>query len=249
MWGSIEGLFRSILIFIFTAIATPIAVVYGILLRKQQIHYIQGWAKICCWMMGIRIHTKGLENLPKDGGALFLFNHLSLFDIPVVHAVIPTEFRFGAKSELFRIPVFGYMMHVFGILPITRKDQKRVAKLYEKSIARFKAGESFILAPEGGRNPEPNIGKFKSGPFIFAIQAQVPVVPIVIYGFDKIFPKHRFWADLTNRDIFVSVLPAISTDGIDSENRHDFKERVRNEFVKEYAGLQNSKKTLGPHSS
>jgi 1-acyl-sn-glycerol-3-phosphate acyltransferase len=244
------GVLITIFLFIFTAICTPLALIYGVLFPKTQILFIRWWSGCFCKVLGLKIQVQGLENLPKNGpnesGVLFLFNHLSLLDIPVLHASLPVNFRFGAKSELFKIPVFGTMLNVMGILPITRQDQKKVAALYDKSVARIHNGESFILAPEGTRNPKSAIGPFKSGPFIFAIQAKAPLVPIVISGLERCMPKQYFFADLRYRNAIVKVLPKVETKNYDFDSRHKLKDLMHETFVKEFANLQATTNNLGP---
>ena len=178
---------------------------------------IYNWGRVTCWLSGIRVIFQGEENLPK-GGCLLTFSHSSYFDIPIMYGVIRKSFRYGAKSELFQTPFLGMVLKSMGALPIHRGKKAEVLKLYEKSVQRIEKGESFALAPEGRRQKEAGIGEFKTGPFIFAVQAKALVVPIVIKGSLEILPRSGFveansrWS----REVIVSVLPAIdpmSADG------------------------------------
>lgn len=146
------------------------------------------WGKATCWLFGVRLVMEGLENVPA-GGCLVLFNHRSFFDIFAVQAAVP-DLRFGAKIELFKIPVFGAAMRKAGVLPIARGNVQEVIKVYQEAEGRVQAGQKFGLAPEGLRNTSSEILlPFKSGPFLFAMSAGAPIVPCVIWGSEQVWPK------------------------------------------------------------
>lgn len=228
--------------FAVTAVLGSMVVISGLILgsRARKLHdwIIWTWARLTCWSFSIDIEVEGLENLHPHG-VLFLFNHTSHFDIVVFHAAITKSTRFGAKIELFKIPIFGQSMKASGVLPITRSERDRVLKLYEESIERVHKGESFILAAEGTRHEGPGVGeKFKSGPFIFAINGQFPIQPVVIKGTHQILPRWRWlpaWGRWHN-PVRVQVLPAVSTAGYQVDDRERLKETVREMMTKAYAG-------------
>src|SRR5438552_1467751 len=92
--------------------------------RRLMTRGIAWWGRVLCKAVGIRLHVRGLENIP-EGGVLYVFNHQSLLDIPIIHAAIgpPRDFRFGSKIELFKIPIFGLAMRRSGALPIARANR------------------------------------------------------------------------------------------------------------------------------
>lgn len=186
------------------------------------------WAKWFLILAGVEVVVEGAENAPKEG-SLILFNHMSFMDILVLYAYMPISFRFGAKIELFSIPVFGYAMKRAGVLPITRHNRGQVLKIYEESIARVKKGESFALAPEGTRQNDPILGRFKQGPFIFAIQAQMPLVPAVLAGAHLVQGKGRALINVGawKRKIYLKVLPSIPTKGLTLDDVTMLQEKTR----------------------
>ncbi len=149
---------------------------------------ISRWCRVNCWMFGVKLRAHGRENLP-PGTCLLLFNHTSFFDIFAIQSMVP-DVRFGAKIELFKIPLFGPAMRRIGVLPIARGRLEEVLRVYKAAESRAAAGERFALAPEGGRNSgdEPLLN-FKSGPFLFAVSAQTPIVPVVVHGAREVWPK------------------------------------------------------------
>lgn len=185
------------------------------------------WTKNACRMFGVNVKVIGAENQP-EGGCLYVFNHTSFFDIFAMNGYLKS-FRFGAKIELFKIPVFGFAMRRAGILPIARERREEVFKVYREAEARIAAGEKFALAPEGTRQHSERLGSFKSGPFVFAINAKAPIVPVVIKGAAAILPKGHIipnWGTWS-RTVTLHVLPAISPMSYTVDTRPQLQEKVR----------------------
>ncbi len=200
--------------------------------RNFQNKVIRAWATGSCWLSGVNVQVSGVEEIP-DGSCLFLFNHSSFADIFSMCAVIP-DFRFGAKIELFSIPFFGKAMARAGVLPIVRENRGAVLKVYKDAVSRAQMGERFALSPEGTRqNDEKKLGSFKSGPFLFALDAQIPLVPVVIEGASLVLPKGKFLVNKINWNttIKIKILEAISVKEYTYKNRNELKEYVRNIFI------------------
>lgn len=196
---------------------------------KLERKIIKFWGRASCLLFGVRVKVSGLENWPRNKGAVVLFNHTSFFDIFVMSGYLP-DMRFGAKQELFRIPFFGAAMKRAGILPIDRAQRNKVYQVYENSTDRLQAGEKIALAPEGERTFFPHeIQKFKTGPFLFAIRAQSDVIPVVMLGpFDVLnkkeyLPQKHKWGST----IYLRVLPPMSTQNYSFEDRSQLQEVVR----------------------
>lgn len=205
--------------------------VFTINSRKIQDWFAEKWGLWTCYLFSVRLQAKGLENVPKEG-CIFLFNHSSFFDIFSLQALVP-HLRFGAKIELFKIPFFSQAITRLGVLPIARERKQEVFKIYEEAKIRFSHGDQFALAPEGTRNLEEKLKAFKSGPFIFAINGQVPVVPVVIRGAFDVMPKKRILAnsDKWSREIHVTFLKPISTKGMTIEQKDELQKKVYCEMV------------------
>lgn len=163
--------------------------------KKIQNVLIEFWAKTSLKIFGLEVVAEGLEKVP-EGGCLLMFNHTSHFDILAIQSVIP-RVRFGAKIELFSFPIFGMAMRRAGVLPIARTDIDAVRKVYKEAESRTEGGECFALAPEGTRQEQEKIGPFKSGPFIFAINAGIPIVPVIVKGCHQAYPKKN-WIPATH---------------------------------------------------
>lgn len=208
----LRSMIMMVLFPLFTMIISSVALVESILINSRAIEdrIVIIWARVSLFLFGVKVVESGRENIPKDKGCLYLFNHTSFFDVFALQA-LDGGLRFGSKIELFSIPVFGYAMKKFGVLPIARKDRDKVIKVYEDARARAEAGERFALSPEGGRNFEEKLLPFKAGPFLFAIRSGIPLVPVIIKGANDIMSKKdlvpakkKFFSTIT-----VQYLPAV----------------------------------------
>lgn len=235
-----RSLIGVILLPLHTALCAAAMVVVNVLFNNRKIedHIVEYWTRNCCRLFGVKVVVKGLENRP-PGGFLYVFNHTSFFDIFAMNGYLGS-FRFGAKIELFKIPIFGAGMRRAGILPIARHRRDEVFKVYQAAEARIKAGERFALAPEGTRQPTESLGPFKSGPFVFAINAKAPIVPVIIKGAAVIMPKGHWipnWG-VWSRTITLEVLPPVSTEGWTVEQRPLLQEKVR-KMMEPYFSVDN----------
>ncbi len=226
---------------VMTGAASVAAVALGSLGRTGACDaLIRAWARATVGLFNIHVEPSGLEHLPPPGrGAIFLFNHQSHMDVPSIHSVIARTLRFGAKIELFKVPLFGAGMRAVGVLPIARADRAAVFRVYRDAASRLADGWSFILAPEGTRQDEPRIGPFKKGPFLFAIEAQAPLIPIVLKGTIDVLPKGRLAinAGRWSRTVRLRVLAPVETSGLSKKDMTRLMEDVRAKMVDAYESM------------
>ena len=226
------ALFRSILVtalFPFTVLVLgPIAIAGHALFksRKQDDAIVSFWGRLCCRMAGVKVIVEGRENIP-EAGCLFLFNHSSFFDVFALAGYLPGV-RFGAKSELFKIPIFSHAMRAMNTLPIARNNRDEVYKIYEEAKERFANHEQFALSPEGGRFYGKELSPFKAGPFIFAMSAGAPVVPVVILGAYEALPKGSilFNKSRLNHTVFLKILEPVETRNFTQDTRKELQKVV-----------------------
>ena len=211
-----------------------LAALVGIPNRRGSLYDLlpRAWARATLWASGVRVRVHGLEKLDPTGTYIFICNHVSLFDILALVARLPRN-NFVAKAELFKIPVFGPGMRVLGTVPIERENQKAAFGAYDVAAARIRDGSSVVVFPEGTRGTAYPIRRFKKGPFVLAIKAGAPIVPVVVYGTLEILPKGRLFMHPGNVDVY--LLDQIPTAGMDYHRRdelagtvHDKMESVMN---------------------
>lgn len=152
--------------------------------------YIRGTARA----FGIRRHLMGWEELPeelRDGRrpGVFIGNHTSLFDPPLMISTLPCRPVFMAKQELVWVPFLGWVIWLAGFIFIDRGDRLAALGSLERAAQRIRAGQSIVAFPEGTRSPDGQLGPFKKGAFALAFEAGVPVVPLCIHGGSSILPK------------------------------------------------------------
>lgn len=206
----------------------PLSLILHYLLHNRSLDnfFITLWGQLCCWMSGVEVIVDGRHNIPQEG-CLFLFNHASFFDVFAITGYL-SGVRFGAKAELFKIPIFGQAMKAVGTLPISRKNRDEVYKIYEEAKLRFANGEQFALSSEGGRFYGPELSPFKAGPFVFAMSAGAPIVPVVILGAYEALPKGTFLFNKNklHHQIYLKILEPISTHNLAVEERKNLQKLV-----------------------
>lgn len=227
-----RGVFATLFALVHTALMSVFVLLLASVASSRKVMdavIIYLWSMPLLIASGVKVAVRGAENALGDRkGFLILFNHSSLVDIPVLYAYVPRSFRFGAKIELFKIPFFGKAMELCGVLPIDRRNRSKVMKVYENAIARVEKGEAFALAPEGTRQKQAVLGKFKRGPFEFAINAQMDIVPVILAGAYDVLPKDGFLlgAGKWKNRIILQILPRVSTVGTKIEEAEALVERV-----------------------
>lgn len=149
------------------------------------------WSRAILRRADVDLTVEGLANIPRDRACIYMSNHQSHFDIPILYSVFPATLRMVAKAELFKVPLWGRAMREAGFVRVTRSGDRAeaMAAMHEcaDAIAR---GVNIWIAPEGTRSPDGKIGKFKKGGFILARETGADIVAIAIDGSRTILPKN-----------------------------------------------------------
>jgi 1-acyl-sn-glycerol-3-phosphate acyltransferase len=174
------------------------------------------WSRIALKLAGVRLEIHGGEQLQGSHARVFVSNHVSWYDIFTLLAILP-RYRFVAKAELFRIPFFGPAARRAGTIPIQRENRKAAFEAYEEAARGIRDGASVVVCPEGTRGESYSLRPFKKGPFVLAIAAHAPVVPMVLYGTREVQPKGSF--RIKSATVHVHFLEQISTAGMNYDDR------------------------------
>jgi 1-acyl-sn-glycerol-3-phosphate acyltransferase len=188
------------------------------------------WARILLRLAGITVRVVGTENVLTGRPQIFMANHQSDLDILVVLAHIPGQFRWIAKKELFRIPVFGQAMRNAGYIEIDRQDHAKALQSLEEAAQKIRDGKSVVTFPEGTRSKDGTIRPFKQGLFHLAIHAGVPIVPISIIGAHEIMPKRSLM--VKPGKITLVIDRPVEVSGYTIETRTELIERIRNAILR-----------------
>jgi len=222
---------RSLGIFTIGVMITGFFSLYAVLLAfispgEEKIHRVaRRWSQTLLRLAGVRVHVIGRENVLSDKPQIFMANHQSDFDIFAVLGYIPGEFRWIAKEELFRVPVFGRAMREAGYISIDRKNHAKAMTSLAEAAGKIRGNRSVMSFPEGTRSIDGAIGPFKPGMFRLAMQAQVPIVPVTIIGANKVWPKRTL--NIKRGDITLVIDKPVDVSPYTEEGRNDLIEKVR----------------------
>ena len=150
------------------------------------------WSKMILGTIGVHIQVEGLDKIDTSKPQVYVVNHLSALDIPVLYLHLPFQFRILAKKELFRYPFMGWHLRRSGQIPVVLENPKASVRSLNLAVAAIKHGNSLVIFPEGGRSPDGQLHAFMGGAFYAAVKAQVDVVPIALVGTYEIL-KMNTW--------------------------------------------------------
>lgn len=150
------------------------------------------WARSILGSAGVKVELAG-GAIPEHAlPCVFMSNHASAVDIWVLALFLPSSSLFLAKRSLFRIPLLGWAMAAGGFVPIDRQDKHRAISSLSLAARRVREGRSLIVFPEGTRSRDGRLGSFKKGPFHLALEAERPIVPLLISGTRAVLPPRSF---------------------------------------------------------
>ena len=209
----------------------------------------RAWAKALVAIAGVRVKVHNPERAGDGNPHIFLANHVSWYDIPALGSFLPRA-KFVAKAELFKIPVLGGAMRAVGMVPIERQNRKAAFGAYDEASKRIREGDSVIVFPEGSRGYDYPLRAFKKGPFVLAIDAGVPIVPVLLHGTREVIRKGSML--LHPRRVDVHLLEPVSVEGYGYDDRDVLAEKVRSciaEALASHYGIQSPPQKSAPAST
>ena len=200
--------------------------------RREATNFSTGlFGDFAAAMVGIDLDVYGERNLWSARPCIFIFNHQSKADVVILAKLIRKDMGGIGKQEIRNIPILGQLMEWAGTVFIDRKNGANAIKAMEPLIDAIKKdGKSICIAPEGTRSNSPKLAPFKKGAFHLAMQAGVPIVPIVIHNAGDVAPKNEFV--MRPATVRVDVLPPIDTSGWSPKTMNRHVTEVRNMFLK-----------------
>ena len=210
-----------------TALFGVIAIIVSFFSRTgNPVHIIARlWAKSILFVSGIKVDLKGLSNIDPSKSYIYMSDHRSNFDIPVLLGCLPIQFRWLAKAELFKIPIFGRAMSGAGYVKIDRSNRESAFKSIDQVAAKMKNGVSVMIFPEGTRSEDGNVKPFKKGGFVMAVDTGAPIVPVILRGTRSIMAKGS-WR-INPGDVTLSIEKPIDTTGYTRDTKEDLIKIVR----------------------
>ena len=195
--------------------------------------HIPRWSRGILKVTGVSLRVEGLENIPKDTPCVFVGNHRSYYDIPLLLTALDKPHGILAKEELEKIPLLNRWMKLLGCVFVQRDDVRASVRALNDATAIVEGGRSFVIFPEGTRykGEEGGAGEFKAGAFRIAIKTGVPVVPVAITGARALFENN---GNLCHPGtVRIKVLPPIQTAGMSRAEQKQLPDAVRQTILAE----------------
>lgn len=183
------------------------------------------WAKSILFVGRIQVTVNGRFNIDPSRSYIYMSNHQSNFDILVLLSHLKVQFRWLAKAELFRVPLFGAAMKRAGYISIDRSDRPSAIKSLNRATEIIQKGVSVMIFPEGTRSCNGRIRPFKKGGFVMAVDSGIAIVPVIVHGTRQIMPKERL--RIAPGKVVVEIRNPIETTGYTRESKDDLMEKVR----------------------
>ena len=198
--------------------------------RRTAVNYVATVGpEVALGLAGVELRVQGEEHLWSARPAVFVFDHQSSFDVIVISRLLQRDFTAVAKAELAHDPRFAPLAALAGVAYVQRGDPAQSRAALAPVVDKIRSGVSLAVAPEGTRSATPTLGPFKKGAFHIAVQAQVPVVPVVIRNAGEIMWRASLVARPGTVDVV--VLPPVPTGGLEPGDVDDLCARVRQQFL------------------
>ncbi len=192
--------------------------------RRVFYPFARNWSRLLLAICGVRVKSEGLE-LYTDGTAhVYVCNHSSLFDIPILLATLPSGAAIMYKRELEKIPIFGWCLRLSPFIAVTREDPRNAMVSIEQAAEAVRNGGSALIFPEGTRSADGSLGEFRRGAVAVALRAGKPIAPLAIIGANRILPKKSLYFHAGT--VILRAAPPIEIP--DTIDRTAEKEFVRN---------------------
>jgi 1-acyl-sn-glycerol-3-phosphate acyltransferase len=196
------------------------------------------WAARLLKAAGTPVIMAGYERVPRDRPVVYVSNHQSWFDILALAATIPGTLRFVAKKEMASIPLLGRAMKAAGHIYIDRQNRAQALEAYEEVAGFIRQGLNTVVFPEGTRSRTGLLLPFKKGPFVLALAAQVPLVPVYVAGTFDILPKGHLI--LRPHPVTIRFGEPIDTAGLTYDDRHRLLDQTRAVIERLRAGSEDA---------
>ena len=218
-------LFVGVFLSIYILLVGPPLLVYTLISRNPDPLYWAGINGVMFFVkaVGVRLRVIGKERIPA-GTCLFVANHTSSADAPAVVGAIPRRIAILLKASLFKYPIVGQAFLLARFIPVRRGERDSALASLEKAIESLRAGQSFLIYPEGTRSPDGRLQEFKKGAVVMAIKAGIPIVPMACSGAHRVMEKRSL--KIHPGEIIVEFLEPIDPSGYSYERRDELNRRL-----------------------
>lgn len=214
----------GIFLVVFSILSLPLYLIAWILGKKNpklQVAFsqkiVRGAFRVMYMIAGVRVHSKGMEKVPKDEAVMFIGNHRSYCDILTSYLTTPKLTFFISKEDLKYAPCVGTWMRFLKCLFLNRENPKEGLKTILQGIEQIKQGYSAFIMPEGTRNDKKELLPFHEGSFKLATKTGCPIVPVTMKNNEKVVGHHFAWFSPTN--VYIEYGDPVYLDDLTAEER------------------------------
>jgi 1-acyl-sn-glycerol-3-phosphate acyltransferase len=229
----LRTIFIAVFLSLYILIVGPPLIIYTLITKNPGPIYWAGIKGVMFFVrcVGVHVRVVGKERIPASV-CLFVANHTSAADAPAVVGAIPRRIAILLKESLFKWPIVGPAFLSARFIPVNRNARESALASVEKAIESLKAGQSFLIYPEGTRSPDGRLQEFKKGAVVMAIKAGVPIVPVACSGAHRIMEKRSLV--IHPGEILVEFLEPIDAAAYSFDERELLNDRVHDALA---AGL------------
>ena len=215
------------LIWLYTVILGSLSLMSSLFDRSGRVQhsFARLWSKVILGTIGAPVTVSGLESIDTSCAHVYVVNHLSALDIPLLYMYLPFQFRILAKRELFRYPFMGWHLRRSGQIPVDLENPKKSIRSLNRAVEVLRNGMPLVIFPEGGRSEDGQLQPFMGGAFFSAIKAHVDIVPMAIIGTYEVL-KMNTW-HIKPRPVRLLVGHPVSTDGLTVRDTEILTAKVR----------------------
>ena len=184
------------------------------------------WSKSILFVSGVNVTITGMSNIDPEKAFIYMPNHQSNFDIPVLLGCLPIQFRWLAKAEVFKTPILGRSMKVSGYISIDRSNRESAIESLNQVTETIQKGISVVIFPEGTRSKDGKLKSFKKGGFVIAVDSGIPIVPVIIYDTWEIMPKNSLL--IKPRNVLMEIKEPVETTGYSRQTKDQLMDEIKN---------------------
>jgi 1-acyl-sn-glycerol-3-phosphate acyltransferase len=241
----VSNVFRFPAFVVATAFFASLAVFVSFFEKRGiwQHRIAQAWARISVFISGARVTVYGREHA-LGRPAVYVCNHLSYMDTPVIFSSLPFQFRIVARHDLWKLPFIGWWLNRSGQVPVDVSNPRASISSLIGAVRTLRTGMPLFIFPEGGRTPDGKMAKFMNGPAFMAIHAQLPIIPIALIGTHELLPIHTH--TIHKVPVTLSIGEPIETQGLTTKQVNELTTRLEQRVAALYDEHSWQKKAAAP---
>ena len=189
--------------------------------------------RVALVLAGTKIEVGGKERLRDHRNTVIVANHVSHLDAPVLLQALGVDYKAVAKKEVFKLPVLGAVLRLAGFIEVDRADRTQATRAIARAVAALKGGDCFLIFPEGTRSRTGELGPFKKGGFVVAMDAGSRIVPVVLRGTRELMPRGGF--RIRPGTVRVGVLDPVTAESYSYGDRDALVAEVRRRMAEALA--------------